>query len=121
MSSPTLAGMNGYSFGPDAGGPSGEYSRLAELVVTDPEAAWSRLLEITAEVDDAGLYWVADILEAFVIHHPARFAPLIENELETNAKLRRAFVYFVPPAADDVLADHLLELRGRIAKELRVV
>ena len=75
-------------------------------------------MEIAAATDDAGLYWVADILEDFVIHHPARFAPLMEKELETNAKLRRAFVHFTPTASGDVLADHLLDLRERIGEEL---
>lgn len=108
--------VEAHAFGPE-GGPTGEYARLSEQVVHDPESAWSRLLEIAAEVDDAGLFWVADILEDFVLHHPDRFAPLIEQELETNAELRRAFLYFVPTTSDDVIAEHLLELRERIERE----
>jgi hypothetical protein len=108
--------MDAHPFGPETG-PTGEYARLAEQVVRDPGGAWSRLLEITAAVDDAGLYWVADILEDLVIHDPDRFAPLIEQELETNARLRRAFVFFVPTTSDDVLAERLVDLRERIEQD----
>lgn len=103
-------------FGPEAG-PAGEYARLSEQVGRDPETAWLRLLEITAVVDDAGLYWVADILEDLVSGNPSRFAPLIETELEGNLRLRRAFVYFVPTTRDERYARRLLRLREQVERE----
>ena len=107
--------MEPVSFGPHVG-PTSDYFRVSEQVPRDPDGAWVRLLDITAATDDAGLFWVADILEDFVIHHPALFVPRIEKELETNAKLRRAFVDFTPPLGD--AHDRLLDLRERIGEEL---
>lgn len=108
------------SFGPHRGGLFGEYARLSELVRSDPEAAWSRLLEITAETDDAGLYWVVDLLEDLVIQHPSPYAARIEAELAVNPRLRRAFLDFVPMAKDEALQDHLAALRSEIEREFGV-
>lgn len=108
------------SFGPDVGGASGEYEALVLLFRSDPAAAWDRLLEITASTDDDGLYWVADILEDFVIHHPVPYAERIEAELAVDPRMRRAFLDFVPMAHDGALEDHLAALREEIEREFGV-
>lgn len=118
MTRPTI--LRPISFGPHRGGPAGEYARLAELVVSDPETAWSRLLEITAVTDDAGLFWVGDILEDFVSHYPSPYAARIEAELAVNQRMRRAFLYFAPITSDEALEDHLASLREEIEREFGV-
>jgi hypothetical protein len=96
------------SFGPHIGGDSNEWGHVGKLAVDDPAAAWRRLLEITATTDDAGLFWVADILEDLVVHHPSEFVPRIEAELASNRRLRQAFLDFVPLSPDEALNERLL-------------
>ena len=105
------------SFGPPAIVEGGEYATLKSLVAPDPYRCWTRILEVTARTDDAGLFWVADVLEDLVIHHPTPFAARIEAELGVNSLLRQAFIDFIPTASDAALADHLLEIRERIEEE----
>jgi hypothetical protein len=109
------------SFGPRQSGPAGEWARLSDLVSSDPEEAWSRLLDITSITDDAGLFWVADILEDLVIEYPSQYAARIEAELEVNPRMRRAFLHFVPMSKDDALKDRLLARREEIEREFGVI
>ncbi len=105
------------SFGPHAGGDFGEWAFFASLVRDDPEQAWARLLKVVSLTDDEGLLWIADVLEDFVIEHPAAFVPKIETELRSNRRLREAFVRFVPSSPDEDVNDRLLSLRESIERE----
>jgi hypothetical protein len=99
------------SFGPHVGGDTGEYALLSKLVVSDPDHVWERLLEITAETDRAGLYWVGDLIEDLVAAHGWSFAERLKPELERNHRLRLAFVHVMAWTGDDALAEHLTALR----------
>jgi hypothetical protein len=105
------------TFGPQVDGDQGEWAELGLLARSDLDLAWSRLLAITAEVDDAGLYWVGDIIEDLIGHHGWDVAPRLEDELETNERLRFAFLSVVPWHSDGQLQDRLLALRERIEEE----
>jgi len=105
-------------FGPQVGGSAGEYSALELLARSDPDAAWARLVLIAARTDDAGLFWVADILEDLISFHGHEIYERLKGELEVNPALREAFVSVVPDNADPDLEDRLLVLRDKIEAEL---
>jgi len=117
MSSLDAGDSDTVPFGPRSNG-VGEYTRIKGLVGPSPDEAWNRLLEVTARTDDAGLYWVADIIEDLVAAHRAPFVVRLEAELAQNRRLRQAFVDFVPlVAGDEPLHDRLLVLREEIERE----
>jgi hypothetical protein len=102
---------NSNAFGPDPQVVFGEYEHLSEQVKVDPDAVWSRLIEISLTTDDASLYWVADIVEDLVVADGERFVPRIEAEARANPRFRRALIDMVPMARTDVLDDRLLAVR----------
>ena len=110
--------MNQTPFGPHAQGD--EWVRLSRQVASSPDGVWARLLEITEITDDAGLFWVADILEDLVLRDPGVFIPRLESEASSNRRLRRALLDFVPPSVGEEAQDRLLELRSVIERESAV-
>ena len=101
-------------FGPDTSEGAEEWAELGVLAQSDPDLAWSRLLTVAAETDEAGLFWVADIIEDLILYHGQDVTPRLDAELRSNAPLRRAFVSVVPDNPDPELEDRLLALRDEI-------
>ena len=108
-------------FGPGTGGEV-EYRAIDRLTLSKPEEAWSRLLRVTAATDEAGLYWIADLLEDLIFHHGRAFVAMLEPELAINGRLRQAFINVVPMAPDDQpLEDRLVDLRDAMERELGAI
>jgi hypothetical protein len=54
-------------FGPDTSGGADEWAELSVLARSDRELALTRLPAVAAATDNAGLFWVADILENLIL------------------------------------------------------
>lgn len=105
------------AFGPRAEGDAGEWARLSQLALSNPELAWRELVAAAERTDDAGLFWVADVAEDLVSFSPETFVPRIEAEAQRNPRFRRALVSLTPTSGLDEFDERLLALRETIERE----
>jgi hypothetical protein len=106
---------HGIPFGPGTAGFQA-YRRIQALIRSEPDAAWGQLTRVTAQIDDAGLYWVGDLLEDFIAHHGWAYVHRMEAELRRSDRFRRAFGSVMASfiTDDESLIDRLITLRDRI-------